>query len=94
MHHIKPQVLKTNERQRWGKGFSREELKKAEISLLEARKIELPVDFRRRTAHDSNVEAIKAYAEHVRTVHQPKPKPVSKPTESIEKSTKTKKRKA
>lgn len=98
MHHIKPQILKANEKQRWGKGFSREELKKAEISLVEARRIELPVDFRRRTAHDSNVEAIKAYVEHIKAVHQPKPKPASKVTESTvkstEKLTKTKKRKA
>ncbi len=99
MHHIKPQILKTNEKQRLGKGFSRRELKKAGINLLEARQIELPVDFRRRTTHDGNVEAIKAYAEHVKTVHKPKPKPTTtatKPkTKSTEKSTtKAEKRKA
>ncbi len=99
MHHIKPQILKANEKQRLGKGFSREELKKAGINLLEARRIELPVDFRRRTSHDGNVEAIRAYAEHVKAVHQPKPKPTPKATESKAKSTekstvKTHKRKA
>jgi ribosomal protein L13E len=28
MHHIKPQILKPNGKQRKGRGFSREELKK------------------------------------------------------------------
>jgi large subunit ribosomal protein L13e len=62
MHHIKPHILKPDERKRIGRGFSREELKKAGISLAVARAIELPIDMRRRTAHDDNVEAIKAYA--------------------------------
>jgi large subunit ribosomal protein L13e len=75
MHHIKPQILKPDERQRVGKGFSREELKKAGINLQEARRIELPIDFRRRTAHDENVETVKTYAAQEKA----KPKPVTKP---------------
>ncbi len=76
MHHIKPQILKPDDRKRVGRGFSREELKKAGVNLQEARRIELPIDFRRRTAHEENVEKIKAHAAQERA----KPKPVAKPS--------------
>jgi large subunit ribosomal protein L13e len=78
MHHIKPQILKPDKRKRMGRGFSREELKKAGINLQEARLIKLPIDMRRRTAHDENVEAIKAYAAAEKAKRVPKPKPEEK----------------
>ena len=74
MQHVKPQILKPDERQRLGRGFSREELKKAGVNLQEARLIELPIDMRRRTAHDGNVEAVKAYAATEKAKRKPKPK--------------------
>jgi ribosomal protein L13E len=89
MHHIKPQILKPDEKQRAGRGFSREELKKAEVNLQEARVIELPIDMRRHTAHDENVEVIKAYAAQEQAKKIPKPKPAAK-----EKPARTGKRKA
>jgi large subunit ribosomal protein L13e len=89
MHHIKPQILKQDEKKRVGRGFSPDELKKAGINLQEARLIELPVDFRRRTAHDENVEAIKAFA----AKEKAKRKPVQKPAVT-EKAGKLAKRKA
>jgi len=75
MHHIKPQVQKPNGKQRRGRAFSRRELTKAGLNLQEARRIELPVDFRRQTAHDGNVEAVKAYAAHMKTHRKPVVKP-------------------
>ena len=89
MHHIKPQIIKTNGKNREGRGFSREELKKAGINLQEAKAIELPIDMRRKTAHDINVEAIKEFAEQEKTKRKPKPK--SKEAES---AARAKKRKA
>ena len=89
MHHIKPKILKPDERQRVGRGFSREELKKAGVNLQEARRIQLPIDFRRRTAHDENVEAVKTYAANEKA----KPKPAPKP-EKANKEAKAEKRKA
>jgi ribosomal protein L13E len=74
MHHIKPQVLRPDGKQRVGRGFSREELTKAGVNLQEARRIQLPIDFRRHTAHDMNVKAVKTYAAHEKA----KPKPVPK----------------
>jgi large subunit ribosomal protein L13e len=46
---------------RFGKGFSREELKAAGLSVKEALALKIPVDVRRRTTHDENIEALKLY---------------------------------
>ncbi|MGB9756396.1 MAG: ribosomal protein L13e [Candidatus Bathyarchaeales archaeon] len=61
MMTLKPKVFKKGGKQRYGKGFSREELKKAGISLKKALKLGIPVDFRRKTTHDENIEAVKAF---------------------------------
>ena len=79
MHHIKPKILKPNGKQRSGRGFSPEELKKAGLNPAEAKRLEIPVDRRRKTAHDQNVEAIKAYAEKKKAETKPRPKPKPKP---------------
>lgn len=89
MHHIKPQILKPDERKRIGRGFTREELKKAGVNLAVARAIELPIDMRRRTCHDENVEAIKAYAAKEKAERKTVEKPAAE-----EKPAKTGKRKA
>jgi ribosomal protein L13E len=89
MHHIKPQILKPNEKKRVGRGFSRGEVQKAGVNLAVARAIELPVDMRRRTAHDENIEAIKTYAAKEKAERESKEKTVTE-----EKPAKTGKRKA
>lgn len=78
MHHIKPQILKPDGKQRVGRGFSREELTKAGLNLQEARRIQLPIDFRRHTVHDSNVKAVKTYAAHERAKRKPMTKLAAK----------------
>ena len=78
MHHVKPEVTKPDGK-RSGKGFSREELKKAGLNPAEAKKLKLPVDKRRKTAHDQNVKTIKAYAEKKKAKAKPKQKPKPKP---------------
>ena len=78
MHHIKPKINKKGGKQRSGKGFSHEELKKAGLNPAEAKKLEIPVDWRRKTAHDQNIEAIKAYAKKKKADAKPKPKPQPK----------------
>jgi len=75
MHHIKPNILKSDGKQRSGRGFSLEELKKAGLNPAEAKRLEIPVDRRRKTVHNQNVEAIKAYAEKKKAEAKPKPKP-------------------
>lgn len=52
-------VLKELGQNRRGRGFSREELKKAGISKKQALKLQFPVDLRRRTVHEENVKLLK-----------------------------------
>ncbi len=72
MQVARPKVLKDENKQRLGKGFSREELKKTGSCLAEALKLKIPVDSRRKTAHDENVEALKAVLESKRAQRKPK----------------------
>lgn len=44
---------------RCGKGFSREELKAVGLSVKEALSLKIPVDIRRKTRHDENIEVLK-----------------------------------
>jgi large subunit ribosomal protein L13e len=76
MMALKPKVFKKGGKQRCGKGFSREELKKAGINLKEALKLGIPVDFRRKTIHNENVDAVKAFMEKEKA--KPKSKGKSK----------------
>jgi ribosomal protein L13E len=55
----KPVVFKKNKKQRYGKGFSRNELKEAGLTFKKALKIKIPIDLRRSTAHKENIHAIK-----------------------------------
>ena len=75
---IKPTVFKGDGKQRYGKGFSREELKKAELSLKEALKLGIPVDSRRRTVHENNVDAIKGFLETKKATSKSKKRRKSK----------------
>ena len=83
MHHVKAQILKPDGKKRIGKGFSKSEVKKAGLDSVSARRMGLPVDPRRRTVHDENVEAIKAHVEKEKA--KPKPKPKPKPVQSTKK---------
>ena len=59
MMPTRPKVFKKGGKQRDGRGFSREELKKAGLSFKDALKLSIPIDLKRRTAHEENVEVIK-----------------------------------
>lgn len=77
MHHVKPEVFKVDGR-RSGRGFSLEELKQAGLDRADAKRFRIPVDGRRRTVHDRNVEAVRAFAEKVKAAEKPKRKPRAK----------------
>lgn len=79
MHHVKPKILKPDGKQRSGRGFSLDEVKKAGLTEADARKMQLPVDIRRRTAHEENIEAVKAHIKKVTAEIKPKLEPVPKP---------------
>jgi large subunit ribosomal protein L13e len=78
MTEVKPKVNSPSGKQRRGKGFSREELKKAGTNLTEALKLAIPVDSRRRTFHEENVEAVKNLLESRKPPRKAKPKGKSK----------------
>jgi ribosomal protein L13E len=79
MTTTRPKVFKNDGKQRFGRGFSREELKKAGSSLNEAVKLGLPVDDKRKTVHDENVAAAKTSLQQRR----PSSKPASKPASEV-----------
>jgi len=71
----KPRVFKAREKQRDGKGFSREELKKAGTNMAEALKLRIPLDPRRKTAHEENIETVKTFVAQKKAEQKPKQKP-------------------
>lgn len=71
MYHMKPEVVKPDGK-RSGRGFSRGELKKAGLNKAEAKKLKIPVDLRRKTAYDQNVETLRACARKKQTEAKPK----------------------
>lgn len=78
MRRAKPKVFKKDGKQRYGRGFSIEELKKAGLHSKEAMKAGIPVDFRRRTAHEDNVEAVKSFLGASKSISESKSKKKSK----------------
>lgn len=79
MTTIRPKVFKDKRKQRTGKGFSRDELKKANSSLKEAVKFGIPIDAKRKTIHDENVEAVKTFLQKKKAVSKPKKPKEQKP---------------
>lgn len=67
-----PRVFKTREKKRHGKGFSREELKKAGTNMTEASKLRIPLDPRRKTAHEENIETVKTLIAQKKAERTPK----------------------
>ena len=67
MTTVKPKVFKNHGKQRLGRGFSREELKKAGSNLQEALRFGLPVDAKRKTAHEENVAVAKTFLQKKKT---------------------------
>lgn len=57
---IRP-IVKRNMKTGKGKGFSKAELKDAELSVNEAFKRGIPIDPRRSTRHQENVKMLRAY---------------------------------
>ncbi len=58
---IKAIVYRKRGKKRFGKGFSRGELKAVGLSFKEALTLKIPIDMRRRTSHEENIKALKNY---------------------------------
>ena len=78
MRTARPKVLKNDGKQRLGRGFSREELKRAGSNLHEALRFGMPVDAKRKTVHEENVEAVKIFLQEKKPASKLK-KPRGKP---------------
>jgi len=75
MRQIKVIITKHNKKQNIGKGFSTTELEKAKVNKQQARQIGLPVDVKRKSAHDENIACIKECAEKAKAAAAAKSKP-------------------
>ena len=64
-------VLKKDGKPRKGRGFSKEELRKVALDYAKASRLKIPVDLRRTTLHEENVEKLKDY---LKTVEKPRSK--------------------
>jgi large subunit ribosomal protein L13e len=77
--NIHPEVVRKDGKARLGRGFSRGELKEAEVDFKQALRLAVPVDLRRKTKHEENVHILKQYL----SLRMPKiskpPKPSKKP---------------
>lgn len=80
-HRVAAVVEGGTKRARKGKGFSLDELKGAKISPGEAKKLGVPIDTRRKTSYDDNIEFLKEYIESAieAGIKHPRPKQTSKP---------------
>ena len=60
---IKPVVRAPTRRERLreGRGFSLEEINRAGLTIHQAKKLEIPIDTRRKTAHVRNIQTLKEY---------------------------------
>jgi ribosomal protein L13E len=71
---IEPRVFAPSKRQRRGRGFSREEIKKAGLTPQQALAHGVIVDYKRKTGHEENVEALKALLGSKTAATRAKPK--------------------
>jgi len=67
MQQIKAIITKRNGKKAESRGFSLTELKNAGLTKQDAKKIGIPLDVKRKSVHDENVEHLKAHAEKVKT---------------------------
>ena len=54
------------------RGFSLTELKTACLTKEDAKKIGIPLDYKRKSSHDENVETLKAHTEKAKAEAKPK----------------------
>ncbi len=56
-------IVESGDKLREGKGFSIEELKAVDLTLGKAKSMGIPVDTRRKSGYDDNVEVLKEFLE-------------------------------
>ncbi len=79
MHHIKPMIIKPNGSQRAGKGFSPDEIKDAGLNVADARRLRIPIDWKRKSCHDENIANLKSHLADMPANTQTKVSDTAKP---------------
>ena len=69
---MKPKVFTKAGKQRFGKGFSRGELGKSGLSPKDALRFGIPLDSKRKTAHEENVKDLRAFLQEKQVALKPK----------------------
>ena len=74
-------IVEAGDRVREGKGFSLGELKAVELTAGNAKKMGIPVDTKRKTSHEENIEMLKEFLEEAKDldIKVEKPKFENKP---------------
>jgi large subunit ribosomal protein L13e len=74
-------IVETGDRIREGKGFSLSELNAVKLTAGNAKKIGIPVDLRRKTSHEENIEILKEFLDEAKNldIKVGEPKLVNKP---------------
>ncbi len=63
MRQLKPVIVSQTGKERMGKGFSPDELKEAGLTAIDAAKLGVSVDRKRKTSREENIETLKAQME-------------------------------
>ena len=61
MHHMKPIIISQTGKKRPGKGFSPDEVEEAGLDANAARRLHIPIDRKRKSSHEENIECLKAH---------------------------------
>ncbi|TRO57161.1 hypothetical protein E2P71_01685 [Candidatus Bathyarchaeota archaeon] len=74
-------IVESGDRVREGKGFSIGELEAVELTAGKAKSMGIPVDTKRGTSHDENIETLKEFLDEAKTldIKVEKPKIENKP---------------
>jgi large subunit ribosomal protein L13e len=74
-------IVESGDRVREGKGFSKGELDAVKLTMTRAQSLGIPVDSRRNSSYDDNIEILKEFLEGAKDldIKIPKPKFQSKP---------------
>ena len=59
-------IIESNKKIREGKGFSLDELKEVDLTAGRAKQIGIPVDTRRKTSHEENINLLKEFLEEAK----------------------------
>ncbi|HMK94870.1 MAG TPA: ribosomal protein L13e [Candidatus Limnocylindrales bacterium] len=82
-------IIKRNGKKSTSRGFSLAELKQAGLTRQDAKQMSIPLDVKRKSLHDENVEALKVHAEKAKAKAKPK-EPKTEPKEELKKKPKKK----